>query len=314
MKNKILIISLVMLLMVNLVFGASQELNFSRESEETTVGSSTAQANLRIASIRQDPFPANPGEYVDVYFKIENNGGDIKSPQFELVMPYPLSVYPEENKVKIFPSIASREKITLNYRIKIDENAVPGTYEGEFRAKVNGEDAYYPYYFNIKVDDVTTTFDVALQEITKEGASIAISNTGKNTANSITVRLDNQESFDLFGPSSYIIGNLNNGDYTILNVLVAPKEGEKNPKLKLQIDYTDIIGNRRTVEKEIPVQLNAQIERGFSELVQGVMNSNTGEQQSNSAFKYLTVFLIIALIVMFIYHKKKIKKHRNKEE
>ena len=301
---KKIILFIISLLIINVVF-AAQELNFTRQSEEYLGAASSAVANLRIASIRQDPFPANPGEYTEVYFKIENVGGEVANPKFELNLPYPLSVYPEIDKVKVLPSIASGEKITLNYKIKVDKNAILGNYESEFRAYAGSQDTYYPYFFNVKVEDVTTNFDVVLQEVTKDGASIAIANTGKNTANSITVRIENQEDFDLLGPSSYIIGNLNNGDYTILNVLVSPKENIEDLELKLQIDYTDTIGNRRTLKKGIPIYLNANIKRGFDELTGFAIHGEQKESSGGSGFMYISLLLLAALIAVIIYYRRK---------
>jgi uncharacterized membrane protein len=314
---KILSFILVALLMVSTVFAQSQELNFTRESNEDNTnisGRENTQANFRVTSLRQEPFPANPGEYVDLYFKITNIGGDVENPMFEIIPKYPLSVYPENDGQKEFSVLSAGEQINLKYRLKIDQNALAGNYEVEFRAKILGNEVYYPYFFNVDVEDVTTTFDVALQEITKDGASIAISNTGSNPANSITVILDDQKDFNLFGSSSYIIGNLNNGDYTVVNALVAPKEGKNEPKLQVQIDYTDITGNRRTVYKEIPVVMNLKVEKGFEELTGYVVAGDLTKQNNSPGFSALfSLALILGIVGTVIYYRRKIKKIKDEE-
>ncbi len=280
----------------------------TQSKEETTIYGQGA-SNLKIQEVRQDPFPANPGEYLDLYLKIDNVGGSVSKPQFEFILSYPFSLDPTNSKE--FAGIDPGEKVTLHYKIRVDKNALPGDYEIEFRAHIS-EKIYYPYYFTVRVDDVTSAFDVALHEVTKEGVSLAISNIGKNVANSITVRLDNQQDFDLLGPSSTIIGNLNAGDYTLLNLFVAPKpvfEINSQPKLNLEIDYTDTTGNRRTVQKEIPVFLTPKIERGFEEL----KNAAIGEEEQEgkgSAWILFAVFFILVVVaasVFFYYQKKKRK-------
>ncbi len=296
---------LLIFLLVSLTAVYAEELNFSKQNKDYIQSFGGSLANLEIKSIRQDPFPANPGEYTDIYFKIENTGGEIENPKFELLLDYPLSVYGQDN-IQTFPSIGQGEKITLHYKIKVDEKALSGDYEAEFRAYTQSKEVYYPYYFDIKVDDTTTDFDVALQEVTKEGASIAISNVGKNPANSITIRIEEQEDFNLYGPDSYIIGNLNNGDYTILNVLIAPKENAEKPVLKVDVVYTDTTGNRRTVVKDINIPLNSNFKKGFEELTGFMVNGNEQEQNNgSSAFKYISLILLIVIISVIIYYKRK---------
>ena len=303
--KKILIYGFVMLLIISVVYSANGELNFSKESKDH-LESSAAIANLKIESIRQDPLPANPGEYTDLYIKVWNTGGETENMRFEFTPSYPLEIYPITDSNKTFSNIAAGEKLTLHYKIKIDGSGIAGDYEAQFKAYV-GDKAFYPFYFNINVDDVTTTFDVALQEVTKDGASIALSNTGKNPANSITIKLENQTDFNILGSNSYIIGNLNNGDYTILNLLIAPKEGKTQPTLNLQIDYTDTIGNRRSVTKELNIPLNANTEKGFNELTGFVTADNQANTKNSNFFKYLSIVLVIVIVCLIFYRRRKSK-------
>lgn len=298
---------IILLLMVFFVIGnvfAETNLNFSQESKEKVEFASGTSAHFIIKDIRQDPFPANPGSSLDLYFRIENLGGSLGSPKFDLILTYPFSLDPSSN-IGAFPALEAGDKLTLHYKVNVDKDAVPGDYEINFIANA-GSGAYFPYFFNVKVDDVTTDFDVALQDVTKDGASIAISNIGKNTANAITINFNNQEDFDLLGTPSYIIGNLNSGDYTIVSAFIKPKENNKELKLKLNIDYTDIIGTRRTIHKEIPVLMTTQTEKGFNELTSFVIYN--GEENKNSSpniFMYISLILVAVIIGLIIYFRKK---------
>lgn len=311
-NKKIFLVIGFVLLFVNSVF-ALQQLNFTQQTNEKSDLSKVFGSDIRIRDIRQDPFPANPGEYVDVYMRIDNFGSLINNPRFELVLPYPFSLDSSNNNAQ-FTSIAPGDKVTLHYRIKVDKNAVPDDYEVLFKL-IASDGTNYPYYFNIKINDVTSSFDSALQDVSKEGLSLVISNTGKNTANSITVRLDNQTDFDLLGPSSFIIGNLNAGDYTILNSFIAPKNGVKEGdmlNLRLDIDYTDITGNRRTVSKIISVLMTHKVNSGFSDLKNFILygiDKNTTSSGSNF-FKYTTVILFVVLVIVLLFFR---KKHKRKE-
>ena len=304
------------LLLTTTAYAEAQEINFSRQSTEYTVKSADTLANFRMKAIRQDPQPANPGDYVDIYFNIDNFGGDISNPRFEFNnLKYPFSLDPSSDANEPFTTILSGQKITLHYKLKVDKDAAPGDYEVEFIAYA--ENINYPYFFNIKVDDVTTDFDVAMQEVTKEGLSVVISNIGKNPANAITVKLDNQEDFDLLGSSSYIIGNLNAGDYTIINSLITPKKDLENKEtlnLKLQISYTDTIGNRRTLNKNISIVKTYETEKGFNAITGYVVNGDAEQTNSSSnIFKYTTIFLLVAIVSMFFYYKRKNKDDEDEE-
>lgn len=309
MKTKrVITIVFIFLLFVNLVTSAGETLNFTQKSKEAVAYRSDSVSHFKIKDIRQDPFPSNPGEYTDIYIKIDNTGGDLANPNFDLVLKYPFSLDPSSDNSTDLPGISAGEKITFHYRLRVDKNALPGDYEIEFKA-FGGADTYYVYYFNIKVDDVTSSFDIALQEVSKDGVSLALSNTGKNTANSITVRIDKQEDFDLLGPSSYIIGNLNAGDYTIVSVQVAPKniDAVSQFNLKVQIDYTDTIGNRRTVNKELPVVMSQQIKNGFKELKDfALYGANKTESTGISRiYFYVVIAIAFVLIVISFYRKKR---------
>ena len=314
MKIKYLII---VFCLIVLAVNAETSLDFSREKSDS-VGSVVTDsiANFRIKDIRQDPYPVSPGQFVDIYFNIDNLGGDIKNPRFDLVLQNPFSLDNSGNNQNAIATISSGQKITLRYRVSVDGLALPGDYEIEFRAYADSG-SYYPYFFKIKIDDVTTDFDVALQEVNKEGVSIAISNIGKNIANSITVKLDNQQDFDLLGYSSYIIGNLNNGDYTIINALLAPKEDKVgNLNLNLDISYTDILGNRRNIAKQIQIQKTIKIDKGFKELSGFVVYGQEDQNQSSGSrlFIFLSIALACVVLGTNIYYRRKLKYASEKDE
>ena len=312
--KKILLILFVGLILVGSVF-ATEQLNFTRIDQNYVAATSDSLSNLRIKDIRQDPFPANPGENLDLYMSADNIGGDIMNPRFELNLKYPFGLDAASDKGN-FPRIVSGEKITIHYKLRIDKDAAPGDYQVEFRAYTS-PDKYYPYFFNIHVDDVTSNFDSVVQDVTKDGVSLAISNTGKNVANSITVKIPEQQDFAILGAPSYIIGNLNSGDYTLLTTLLKPKkqinEGDLL-NLNLIIEYTDTIGNRRSVAKELPITITPQIKNGFGDLA-GNLVSLSGPRKPVSAgpslVTYGTWLLILILIGLVIYYRIKAKKSKD---
>ena len=162
------------------------------------------------------------------------------------------------------------------------------------------------------MDDVTSHFDVAMHEVTKDGVELAISNTGKNTANSITVHLDNQNDFILLGPSSTNIVNLNAGDYTLVNALVAPKK-EVTPgsslTLNVELNYSDTIGIRRSFTTRIPVLMTSRVIKGFDELRTVILEDPSREKSNGSSrtFVYVSLALVVALVGSIVYYRKKLR-------
>ena len=301
---KRLLIALALLCTMSFVTAdIGQEIEYTSSPREQVAHRGEGQALLKIKDIRHDPYVASPGEYIDVYMKLENTGGTISNPSFDLELPVPFSL-DEATQYSNMPTIEPGEKLTLQFRIKTDENAIPDDHELRFIIKNNNE-AYASYYFVLEVDDVVTDFDIALQEVNKDGVALAIANIGKNDANAITVSLANQQDFELLGPANTIIGNLNAGDYTILTAYLKPKVDSKQQNIIVKIDYTDTVGNRRTIHKTVPVEKTPKTQSGFEQLEAEVLEVDTQEKQGSNFFMYTTIILLVIMLVLYIRKRKK---------
>ncbi len=90
----------------------------------------TDGTRIEVTLINQIPDPVEPGDYVDVRFRIENTGTDsIDNLKLEIIPRYPFTLY-EENAIKDFGSIDSyqtgEDAYVIKYRLKVDEEAVSG--------------------------------------------------------------------------------------------------------------------------------------------------------------------------------------------
>lgn len=115
-----------------------------------------------------------------------------------------------------------------------------------------------------------------------------------------------------------MVGNLESGDYTIVSFSVSPtitRSGTQNisrreapqnysafsSKLKFDIYYTDNIGERRIVNMELPLNMNA----GNFSSAQGIMGFGRRNVQTSSWSNWYTfVVVIAALIILFGLYKK----------
>ena len=63
---------------------------------------------LDVTFVSQDPYPAEPGQYVDLIFKLENGGNqEADNVIFEIVPQYPFSLNPGTDATKELPSTLS---------------------------------------------------------------------------------------------------------------------------------------------------------------------------------------------------------------
>lgn len=311
MKKLLVLVLIIGLLLSSFVFAQTyQSLTVSTQEKDAVNAQKDTISNFRVKDIRQDPYPAQPGELLNLYIAMENIGGDVQSPRFEFNdLKYPFSVDASTDNSN-YPSLNAGEKIVLHYKIKIDKDASPGSYEVEFRVYANGR--YSPSFFEIKVEDVTSTFDTAMQEVTKEGLALAISNTGRNAANALTITIPEQQDFELIGSPSYIIGNLNAGDYTLVSLLVKPKPGAealKETTLNLQVEYTDSVGTRRSVNKQVPIFMTQEVKKGFTDLTGRIAQTDNANQKSNGSnfFMYAALVLLVLVVIVIIYYRRKLK-------
>lgn len=93
--------------------------------------------------LNQDPDPVEPGEYVDLRWRIENSGSepltDIKA---ELEPKYPFIFDSESDRVKTIDRLGmeleGEKAVVLKFRARVDENAVQGDYELDLSYSMGG--------------------------------------------------------------------------------------------------------------------------------------------------------------------------------
>jgi len=290
--------------------------------------------------INQDPNPAIPGEYVKVLF--EASGLDnpaCKGMAVKLNPQYPFSLDPDYDPIQTLDgnTYISGYKTTwmIPYKIRVADDALDGDYDLKLIYH-NGNNKDFESYgfiektFNITITDVRTDFATVIQGTSGTQVSIGIVNTGKNTANSMVVGIPRQENFMVTGISQQIIGNLAAGDYTIVNFNINSMNQRNatrgnqlfnitrarnqsfnqsssylgtNQMLKVQIDYTDGIGKRRNITKEI--EFSSSSDGNFT--LRGISGFPGQAGRSSSSklpiWAYIIGIIVILIIGIIIYRK-----------
>lgn len=314
---KIFVLFLVSLLMINIVNGELLE-------EEFTVdGDTPKEAEFQVLVMKYGPFPVNPGDFFDLWIKVENIGQkDALDSKFELDLDYPFSS--TGNLVREYGRVSGRmtafaseedeeTQIVLKYRLKAADNAPEGENEIKFKSSAKGlKGGQLITKLQIEVGKTKTDFDVVMQDSTQQGTSLAIANIGENPAIAVTVRINEQKGFTVRGPQASIIGNLDKGDFTTVTFQLTAERNVK--ELLVQIEYTDIAGVRNSIEKKVPVDIQpaGQFQGGVSsEGRLGGFNRSSGSGTS-SILLYVGIGIILGIVITIIRKKLKRKKHEIK--
>ncbi|MBI4448099.1 hypothetical protein HY643_03905 [Candidatus Woesearchaeota archaeon] len=280
--------------------------------------------NLKVDLINQDPYPAIPGEYVDVLFQVSGvQTPSCEGARFEMMPSYPFSV-DGNSTVKVLEGSTyvadHKNDWMIPYKLRVDKDALKGYPEIKVMYSPNmwEADSRITKFFNISVEDARTNFDAVIQEVSGSDVSIAIANIGKYTANAVVVRVPQQESFVAVGTDGQMIGNLESGDYTITSFSIAKKGTQRSSTLKFDIYYTDSIGERRIINLERSLGIadsSTGLIGGFagignftgrSSAMSGMHNASSSQ---NSIYYYGAAIALVFGVGGFIFARKRSTKH-----
>jgi hypothetical protein len=146
---------------------------------------------MKVSMINQMPDPVEPGKYVDIRFKFENNGSKTaENVEAEILPQYPFSLDPGTSAVKSLGSINAQQKgdrgIVIKYRLRVDKDALEGESEIKLRYRENGGVwiTMPEFKINIQPYDAILVLDkvVSNPKTIKPGEKATIGITFKNMA------------------------------------------------------------------------------------------------------------------------------------
>lgn len=295
-----------------------------------------------IKLVNQDPYPATPGSYVKVLFSISGLENPFcKGMSIKLEPEYPFSLNPGDTGIKTMSGSTFIAGSVSNWNIPFKLQIAPDAFEGDYKLKltyrmdtdVNNDNYDLQQNFNVTITDAQTDFDTVIQGTSGTQMSLGIVNIGKNTANSLVVSIPTQENFRAIDINQQIVGNLAVGDYTIVSFNINPKNipnvsktnpnvpstnqepiksftpfNQESKNLQIKIDYTDGIGKRRSVLKEMPVS-GSLLSGNLTGRMQGQTKSTTniGLLSYFSGlpdWALLSGIIVLLLIAIIIGYKK----------
>jgi hypothetical protein len=158
-------------------------------------------ASLRATLLNQEPYPATPGSYVTLRFKLENAGiKNINNLYIKIIPRYPFSIADDE--VKYVGNIAGMQMdeygTIVQYRLKVDKDAYPGYFDVDLEYTADNYTWIKVSGFSIKVESTDVRVGITSvstePQLLKPGEEgilrINITNFGDTLIKDITLKLD----------------------------------------------------------------------------------------------------------------------------
>ena len=153
---------------------------------------------MKVTMISQIPDPAEPGKYVDVRFKFENNGSKTaENVEAEILPQYPFSLDPGTSAIKSLGSINPQQKgdngVIIKFRLRVDKDALEGQSEIKLRYRTGKEGwiTLPEFKINIQPYDAILLLEKVISdpEIIKPGEKATIEITFNNIAEILLKKL-----------------------------------------------------------------------------------------------------------------------------
>ncbi|MEK6967839.1 MAG: COG1361 S-layer family protein [Nanoarchaeota archaeon] len=217
-------------------------------------------AAIKVSLLNQDPDPVQPGDVVELRFKVENNGStSLSNVALELIPEYPFTILDES--VKEIGTIASqqvsKEGIIVKYSVQVAPNAETGDYTMDVRYR-RGE--AWVRVENFAVSVKTADADLVLNQIKVDPAIIApgetanismiLMNSGSERLRDVKVKLELSGSdlpFAPFGSSNeYTVGEMSSKSQkeVVFRIIAKPEATADLYKLPISVSFKDLNDNK----------------------------------------------------------------------
>lgn len=195
-----------------------------------------------------------PGEQTDLSFSVHNVGNaPLRDVTFSWESEDQLILPVGSDNTRYIDSVAIGQKAELDYTVIADSEAEPGLYQLDlylsYKDPLSGVTQQAHTVAGMFIGG-QADFEITYSETLEGESLISIVNSGSNPASSVSMTVPAQDSWDIIGSGTYIIGNLDKGESSDVSLTVKPK-GEGNEPLQVKIAYTDTFGSRRTIIEEL---------------------------------------------------------------
>ena len=254
--------------------------------------------DLDISLINQDPYPAIPGDYVKLVFQVDGvNNVECKTVDFELLEQYPLIFDPNEQprytiNAGLYDKDYSSYLLAL-YKVRVDDDALDGDNPIEVQYRFGGNIGFETQQFDLNVEDTRADFEIYVKDynVLTGTMTLEILNVAESDIEALTLEIVNQENIQIKGPKTNIVGDLDSNDYTTADFEAVPIAGE----FTVKISYTDSIGERRFLEKNILYESE-------------YFEDRIGDKKDTSPWTYIFWIAVVLVVAYYFWRRHKKKK------
>ena len=214
---------------------------------------SAGSPKIEISQLKYEPYPAQPGSYLHVYFNIMNLGfEDAENLKFVLMPEYPFQLAKSENATREIGTLDAGENAVIDYKLRVALDAVEG--ENELKILYMKKDGEIAVQKETTINVQTLDANLAVKNFgtlkIAPGEIADLNITTKNEATSYLRYIDLK--LDLTGLPFYPINNTEEKRVYQMKVdeektfnfrLLASPDAAAGPyKIPLNISYYDSVG------------------------------------------------------------------------
>lgn len=214
-------------------------------------------AYTKVKLLNQDPDPAQPGQYVEIRFKVDKLGGDLlKNITFTLDAPYPFSFDPSDKPVKTLGDMKGYSDedgyYILYYKLRVDSNALKDIYTIKLNESDNNGALLITRSFDIRVNNDKPDFVLGnlvtsprklVSDTDGAQINVELENIGEMDAQNVIMKMDLPDGFtETYGYSNReILGTVASGASKTAHFLIDIDDSVKGgiTKAKLTINYKE---------------------------------------------------------------------------
>jgi len=251
-------ISLIVLIIIFLALVSTA--NDARVLTGLLTGLPTLNHIMKITLINQMPDPAEPGKYVDLRFKFENNGTKTaENIEAEILTQYPFSLDPGTSPLKSVGSVNAQQKgdrgVIIKFRLRVDKDALEGETEIKLRYREDkGVWITMPdYIISIQPFDAILLLDkvVSNPEVIRPGEKATIDITFKNVAEILLKKIRVKVKFGtaplapIGSTNEKVIAKIDKNEESKVRFDFIAEPGARSGIYKLPVEfiYFDNLGN-----------------------------------------------------------------------
>ncbi len=226
----------------------------------------TYGSGLEATLLYYEPVPAQPGDSIDVYIQIENNGGNpSKVGTLTVLEGGPFTVENEADRVKNIPIIPGQENFLTNIGIRVSKDANEGDNILKVRVQETGSTSYQEFDLPINVQGTTSalsiTSAVTVPEEVMPGEearlAVKVKNVGDTKVRNVDVALDltDLSIVPTTSSDSKTISRLLGGQETTFSfdLITYPDATARAYRIPITLSYDDEQGNAKSQEETVGI-------------------------------------------------------------